>query len=261
MEVHLKATCKQKNCEGETRDNSPLSKEITVNSFDEGSAREFRAQVLAQAAMGGPELPIVVYIDSYGGYADSLASMLETMDEVPNAFITVAIGKAVSCGAILLSHGDYRFCGRYARVMIHEVKSGSYGSVDDMKNEAKETERLNLVFMELLAKNCGLASFKELKEKLRAHDGNDIWMGPQEALDFGIADFVGMPKLAPIVQYQCGVMPPKPPRRILTQEVKDVMVGKEPTGSAVADMMAEVQKAMDKAKKPKKKVKKKITKK
>ena len=225
----MKANLRGRICEEDKpRDHGPPSKDILVNSFDEQGAKEFRAQVLALANLGGPELPIVVYIDSYGGYADSLASMLETMDEVPNVFVTVAIGKAVSCGAILLSHGDYRFCGRYARVMIHEVKSGAYGSVDDMKNDTKETERLNLMFMELLAKNCGLPGFKELKEKLRAHDGDDIWMGPDEAVAFGICDLIGMPKLVPVIQYQCAALPAKPPRRIMTQETKDLLTGKMP---------------------------------
>lgn len=224
----MQVNMRQKNCDREQPDNHAFSKEILINHFNEESAREFRNQVLQQAAMGGPELPIVVYIDSYGGDADSLASMLETMDEVPNSFITVAIGKAVSCGAILLSHGDYRFCGRYARVMIHEVKAGVYGDIDDLKNDVSETVRLNEMFMDLLAKNCHLTGFKELKEKMRAHDGGDMWMGPEAALAFGLVDFVGVPKLMPVIQYQCAVLPAKAPRREVTAEIKQLMLGKTP---------------------------------
>lgn len=235
----MQVNMRQKNCDREQPDNHAFSKEIVVNHFNEDSAREFRMQVLHHAMLGGPDLPIIIYIDSYGGDADSLASMLETMDEVPNAFITVAIGKAVSCGAILLSHGDYRFCGRYARVMIHEVKSGAYGDIDDLKNDVKETERLNEVFMDLLAKNCHLPGFKELKEKMRAHDGGDMWMGPEAALAFGIVDFVGMPKLLPVIQYQCAVLPPKAPRREITPEIKKMMIGKAPCPATEQELAAE----------------------
>ena len=55
---------------------------------------------------------------------DCLASMIETMDEVPNPIITVAHGMAMSCGAVLLSHGDIRFVGKNSRIMVHEVSGG-----------------------------------------------------------------------------------------------------------------------------------------
>lgn len=189
------------------------TKEIYVTSFTEKSAQQFREQVQEVVGEYGPDRPIVVYIDSYGGFVDSLASMLETMDEVPNPFITVAIGKSMSCGAILLSHGDYRFCGRYARVMVHEVQSGAWGNVRSMKNDVNEVLRLNCRMMELLAKNCGMKSYEELKERFKQKDADELWMSPEDALKFGIVDYVGMPKLIPVSTYQCGVLPEKPSRR------------------------------------------------
>lgn len=122
------------------------SDEIWVIKFDEESAQEFREQVI-RASRNDPTQPIVVYIDSYGGLVDSLAKMIETMDEMPNPFITVCMGKAMSCGAVLLSHGDIRWCGKHSRVMVHEVSSGTQGDVNDMKADAQEADRLNKWFM------------------------------------------------------------------------------------------------------------------
>src|ERR1700693_3667985 len=113
------------------------SDEILVNDFTEDSAQEFRDKLL-EAAKDDPMKPIVVYIDSYGGEVDALAKMIETMDEVSNPVITVAMGKAMSCGAMLLSHGDIRFCGKHSRVMIHEVSIGTGGDVHDVESTAKE---------------------------------------------------------------------------------------------------------------------------
>src|SRR5690606_10612626 len=139
-----------------------------------------------------PEEPIVVYIDSYGGYVDSLASMVETLDSVNNKVITVCVGKAMSCGAILLSCGDERYVAPSSRVMVHEVSAGAWGNVNDIEVSVEETKRLNSFWMSRLAENCGmkLADLKRLFGEKR-----DIYMTAKEALKFGIADKIGAPRL------------------------------------------------------------------
>jgi ATP-dependent Clp protease protease subunit len=184
------------------------SREIVVNTFDEKHAQKFREQVL-RLADHGPDIIIPVYIDSYGGYVDSLAKMLETMDSVPNRFITICQGKAMSCGAILLSHGDVRWCGKLSRVMIHNISSASWGDVTELKSRSDECERMNRVFMELLAQNCG-KTYDELQEAIRSTtDSKNIWLSPEEAFSFGIIDKVGTPVIHPIVQFVLDAAPEK----------------------------------------------------
>jgi ATP-dependent protease ClpP protease subunit len=65
------------------KDKDDANGEIWVTKFDEESSQEFREKVMA-IAHRDPEMVIPIYIDSYGGFVDSLAKMLETMDEVPN---------------------------------------------------------------------------------------------------------------------------------------------------------------------------------
>lgn len=188
---------------------SGRSNEIWVNEFNDKSAQEFREQVLERADPEG-KMVIPIYIDSYGGYVDALAKMIETMDEVNNRFITVCMGKAMSCGAILLSHGDLRFCGKYSRVMVHNVSSVSYGDVYSMKAGSDEGLRMNKVFMGLLAQNCGY-TYEQLQALIKtATDSKDIWMSPEDALEFGIIDRIGVPELVPIVQWACETVPDKP---------------------------------------------------
>lgn len=186
-----------------------LGDEIWVSEFNEGSAQEFREAVLEEAK-GDAQRPIVVYIDSYGGQVDALSKMIETLDEVPNPIVTVAVGKAMSCGAALLSHGDVRFCGRHARVMVHEMSGGTSGDVHDMSADAQETKRLNKYFMGLLAKNCGIkGGYDALRKMIKNQDGRDNFMAADAALKFGIVDAVGMPKVNRMKLYQIEVIPPK----------------------------------------------------
>ena len=185
------------------------SDEICVTDFTAEAALEFRDKVM-EAAENDPTKPIIVYISSYGGLVDALASMIETIDEVPNPIVTVCIGQAMSCGAVLLSHGDIRFVGRHSRVMVHEVSSGTIGNVHDMSSDADEVKRLNKWFMGLLAKNCGIkGGYNALRKMIKNQDGRDRYMNAEEAVKFGIADAVGMPKLSSMKLHQIEATPAK----------------------------------------------------
>jgi len=187
--------------------------EIMVNKFTEESAKSFRKKVIHRATQDSNQ-PILVYIDSYGGYIDSLNSMLETMEQVPNEIITVCIGKAMSCGAVLLAAGDYRFCGRKSRVMVHQGSSGVGGPIEGLQNDVNESKRLNKQLMEVIAKRCGktIKQFKdEMKKRLHKDDdeARDMYLSAKDALEIGIIDFVGMPHIKPVVMYSVEVAPEK----------------------------------------------------
>jgi ATP-dependent Clp protease protease subunit len=186
------------------------SNEIWVTKFDEDHAQKFRQQVLESSKID-PNKPVVIYIDSYGGYVDALAKMVETLDEIPNPVVTVCMGKAMSCGAILLSHGDVRFLGAHSRVMVHEVSSGTYGDVHDMHADVKETVRLNEHFMGLLAHNCGFKNYAELRSVIKDQDGRDRYLFGEDAIKFGIVDVIGLPKITGRLSYEVSKQSRKQP--------------------------------------------------
>ena len=198
--------------QGGINDNRPpqgVYEEICVNEFNEASAADFRKKVLFRAEMD-PDAPIVVYIDSCGGYVDSHAKMIETMHEVPNKFITVAMGKAISCGAILLSHGDVRYCGGYSRIMIHNVSAASWGDVYSLKSSSDQTMAMNKRFMGLLANNCKM-TYTELQKKIKeTEDSREIWLNAEAAKKFGIVDEIGIPQLTPRIGWEVQTILPRP---------------------------------------------------
>lgn len=185
------------------------SDEIWVNEFTEESARDFRESIL-EVSRVDPNKPIVIYIDSYGGQVDALAAMIETMDQIPNPFVTVACGKAMSCGAILLSHGDVRFCGKHSRIMIHEVSGSTGGDVHDMHADAIEAKRLNSHFMGILAKNCNIkGGYDALRKLIKSRDGRDNFLSADQAKQFGIVDVIGLPKVEKSCFYRVELVPEK----------------------------------------------------
>jgi ATP-dependent Clp protease protease subunit len=170
---------------------------IVVKEFDDASTEAFRKQVF-QESLVDPDAPIIVYVDSYGGNVECLASMVEIINSVPNQVHTICTGKAMSAGALLLSFGDVRYCGSHSTVMVHEISAGTAGHVKDIRAEAKEIIRVNGFWLGRFAENCGFESFKEMQGKCwpdRSAD-RDIYLDAHQSKLFGVVDHVGVPKVA-----------------------------------------------------------------
>lgn len=205
---------------------------ILVNEFTEEMAEEFyrKAWMFSQ---NNPDAFILIEIDSYGGDAYALIKMIETMNSIPNPFITYCKGKAMSCGAILLSYGDIRFCGHFSRVMIHKVSAGfpSFGDCDDDVEMATETARINDLLLGLLAKSCGL-TLEELHLKIReTTSGKEIWLSAEEAEAFGLVDKIGVPEVKEEPQWAIDLHDIKYKRESLIP--KDAKPGKKKTTKRV----------------------------
>lgn len=175
---------------------------LWVTEFEEEKAREFNEKVLKQSVKN-PKKPLIIYIDSYGGAVDALSAMVTTLETVPNKIITVCMGKAMSCGSILLSMGDERYVAPHGRVMIHEVSGFSWGNINDMKNRVAEINRLNEYWMGVLAENCGM-SLEQLLKKF-TNKKRDIFFNAERAVAFGLADKVGVPRLKKVIKFEVEV--------------------------------------------------------
>jgi len=145
-------------------DVSPLIKDIelrsdpvviVVNKFDEESANEFAELVSAAQNTGQKVIPVV--IDSYGGQAYALLSMIGTIKSSTIPVATIVKGKAMSCGAILSSFGEegLRFMDKDSVLMIHDVSAAAFGKVEELKADARESDRLNKKLYTMMARNCG----------------------------------------------------------------------------------------------------------
>ena len=183
---------------------SPLIKEcelrnnpviVRVNKFDEDSAKEFQVNLAKAHNSGQKVIPVV--IDSYGGQVYSLMAMISAIQSSEIPVATIIEGKAMSCGAILFTFGaeGMRFMDQNATLMIHDVSSGNWGKVEEIKADAKETERLNAKVYEMMARNCGKPDDYFLKiVHERGHA--DWFLDANEAKKHNIANQLRMPKLS-----------------------------------------------------------------
>jgi ATP-dependent Clp endopeptidase proteolytic subunit ClpP len=166
---------------------------VRVNKFDEASAKDFSDKMGKAHSTGQPVIPIV--IDSYGGQVYSLMSMISDIKHASIPVATIVQGKAMSCGAILFSFGakDMRFMDPDATVMIHDVSSGAWGKIEEIKADAAEAERLNQKVYRMMAKNCGKRAdyfLKCIHEKGHA----DWYLDGEECLKHNLATELRVPE-------------------------------------------------------------------
>jgi ATP-dependent Clp protease protease subunit len=167
---------------------------IRVNKFDEDSAKEF-VDLMSRAQNTGQSV-VPVVIDSYGGQVYALMTMIGAIKSSRIPVATIVEGKAMSCGALLFSFGaeGKRYMDPDATLMIHDVSSFSVGKVEEIKADAKETERLNKKVYEMMARNCGKPSDYFLK--LVHERGHADWfLDGQEAKNHNLANELRIPTL------------------------------------------------------------------
>jgi ATP-dependent Clp protease protease subunit len=166
---------------------------ITVNKFNEDSLKDFGTQLSAAENTRQPVIPII--IDSYGGEVYSELRMHDMIKSCKIPIATIVLGKAMSCGALLFSCGQegMRFMSPNATLMIHDVSSGMWGKCEEIKADAKETERLNDLVYKLLANNVGKPD-KYFWDIVQSKGRADWFLQPDEALEHNLANHIKIPK-------------------------------------------------------------------
>jgi ATP-dependent Clp protease, protease subunit len=167
---------------------------IVINEFNEETSNTFSEAVSLAHNTGQKVIPVI--IDSYGGQAYSLLSMISTIKSSNIPIATIVKGKAMSCGAILSSFGEdgLRFMDKDAVLMIHDVSTAAFGKVEELKADAREAERLNKKLYAMMARNCGKADDYFLN---LIHDkGHADWfLEAEEAKEHNIVQQLRIPRL------------------------------------------------------------------
>lgn len=165
---------------------------VLVNEFTEYGVKCFKSDF---DDLNNSSLPIIpVLIDSFGGEVYSLLAMLDIISTATKPVATVALGKAMSCGSILLACGSpgLRFVGQHSTVMVHDVATVSFGKIEELKADVGEGERLNNKIFEMLDERCGKQ--KGYFQKIIAEKKHANWyLDSADVLKHGIADHIGMP--------------------------------------------------------------------
>lgn len=151
----------------------------------EGSIAQVIAQMLHLANIG--RAPIYLIISTYGGSIDEMFSLYDTIKFLPCPVHTVALGKVMSAGVLLLASGvkGKRLIGASARIMMHPVSGGVFGNVFEMENQSKEAHRLQKLMVDSMLKETKMTQAQIAKVM---NPMLDYFVTPDDAVRYGIVD-------------------------------------------------------------------------
>ena len=167
---------------------------ILVTAFDDTAFGKFYDQFIKMSA--NPRTKIIpIVISSFGGQVHSLLPMIDLIKASRKPVATIALGKAMSCGATLLAAGTkgYRYAAPNADIMIHEVSSMSWDKNTDMQNDAKHTKYLNDLLFKMIAEWAGKKDPKFFLKILNSKSNVDWYLTANECKKLGLVDHVGVP--------------------------------------------------------------------
>lgn len=133
--------------------------------------------------------PIQMIISTYGGSADEMFGVYDLIKLLPAPVFTIALGKVMSAGVLLLAAGKkgQRVIGRSARIMMHPISGVAAGNIFQLENETEEMRRLQLQMVEAMVRETKMTK-KVIEEIMKK--GKDYYITPQKAIEYGIVDRV-----------------------------------------------------------------------
>lgn len=94
-------------------------------------------------------------------------------------------GIAASMASVIALCGKPVYMSKYARLMLHSVSGGCYGTKEQLASTIKEIEAMETSLTEMYSRKTGMTS-EAIKEVY--FDGQDHWLTADEALQLGFID-------------------------------------------------------------------------
>ena len=134
-----------------------------------------------------PEKDISLYINSPGGSVYAGLAIYDTMQFVKPEISTIAVGVAMSLGALLLAAGaeGKRMALPNAKILIHQLWGGFEGQATDIEIHAREVIALKRRLEAIIAEHTGQPLERVAKDMER-----DYFLTTEEAKAYGIIDNV-----------------------------------------------------------------------
>lgn len=128
---------------------------------------------------------ISLYINCPGGVISAGLAIYDTMQLIRPDVSTICVGLAASMGTVILAAGakGKRYALPNATIHMHQAIGGAQGQAADIEIAAKEIMRLQDMIRNILAKHTG-----QSVEKIVHDTDRDFYLGPQQAVEYGIVD-------------------------------------------------------------------------
>ncbi len=158
-------------------------KVLVFGAINDKLARDVTGRLLALA--GDNDKPIDVYINSPGGHVesgDTIHDMIRFVDAIAPVRV-IGTGWVASAGALIYLAGvrERRYCLPNTRFLLHQPMGGVRGPATDIDIEAREIVKMRERINGIIARETGTPI-----EKVRRDTDRNYWMGPEEAIAYGM---------------------------------------------------------------------------
>ena len=133
-------------------------------------------------------LKIYLHINSFGGSVFAAISTIDTIKSSKIPIVSIVEGGAASAATLMSCVCSERYIRPNSFMLIHQVSSGFWGTMEEIKDEFKNLKKLMKFIKKLYKKNTKLNNLDESEIKLDSILKRDIWWDSSECLKYGLVD-------------------------------------------------------------------------
>jgi len=131
------------------------------------------------------ETPIYLHITTNGGEIDAAFSIIDCMNGLTSPVYTVVDGFVASAGTIIILAGKKRYMQPNAYFLIHQLSSGVWGKMQEIKDEYANLTKLTKHLVNYYVSNTKMRK-SEVEQQLQ----QDITWNVREVIARGMVDEV-----------------------------------------------------------------------
>jgi len=131
----------------------------------------------------GVQVPIKLYISSYGGSIFAAFSTVDTILTLRTPVHTYIDGSAASAATLISVVGEKRFIHQNSFMLIHQLSSTMWGKYEEFKDEMENLDMLMDRIKQIYQKHTTIP-----KTPLANILKRDIWLDAQKCIKWGLVD-------------------------------------------------------------------------
>ena len=138
----------------------------------------------------GVEVPIKLYISSYGGSIFAAFSTVDTILTLRTPVHTYIDGSAASAATLISVVGEKRYMHENSFILIHQLSSSMWGKYEEFKDEMENLDMLMDRIKQIYQKHTTIPKTTLVNILKR-----DIWLDAQKCIKWGLVDEIVQKKL------------------------------------------------------------------
>lgn len=133
-------------------------------------------------------LKIYLHINSFGGSVFAAFSSVDTIMGSKYPIVSIIEGGSASAATIMSCVCSERVITPNAYMLIHQISSGFWGKMEEIKDEFKNVKKLMRRLKKIYKRHTLLNNSDDSDIKLNEILKRDLWLDSDECLKYGLVD-------------------------------------------------------------------------